>query len=55
MKMDDLYTEEDIVENGSILQPSDDKEHQHPRSSRVKNTDIISLGGPGRKPRACEY
>lgn len=55
IKMYDLCAEENIVENGSMLQCSDNKEHRHPRSSHAKNKDIISLGGPGRKPRACEY
>ncbi|KAJ5980981.1 hypothetical protein N7481_008279 [Penicillium waksmanii] len=45
--------EQALIDDESITQVSNDAHYRSPRAGRPKNGHLRSLGGPGRKPRAC--
>lgn len=45
--------EEALTDSDTVPQGSEDNQYRSPREGRPKNGHLRSLGGPGRKPRAC--
>lgn len=54
VKMNDANIEEALIDNESVPHGLDDARYRSSRAGRPKNGYLRPLGGPGRKPRACE-
>jgi hypothetical protein len=54
IKMNGMDREEVLIYEESVPRGLDNTQYRSPREGRPKNGHLRSLGGPGRKPRACK-